>query len=70
MEQGKPLSLAETEVKMSIQWLRTFATMEVKDEVLEETDERTIYQTHIPLGVCGGIVSLILVKYNIKQRKY
>lgn len=56
MEQGKPIGLAQTEVKMSIQWLRTFATMEVKDEVLEETEERTIYQTHIPLGVCGGIV--------------
>jgi acyl-CoA reductase-like NAD-dependent aldehyde dehydrogenase len=56
MEQGKPLSLAKQELDMSIQWLRTFATMELKDEVLEDTEERTIYQTYPPLGVCGGII--------------
>ncbi|KAF2199026.1 aldehyde dehydrogenase-like protein [Delitschia confertaspora ATCC 74209] len=56
MEQGKPIGLANTEVTMALQWLRTFATMEVKDEVLQDDDERTIYQTFPPLGVCGGIV--------------
>lgn len=56
MEQGKPLTLAKTEFDMSVQWLRTFATMEVKDEVLEDNDDRTIYQTFPPLGVVGGIV--------------
>jgi acyl-CoA reductase-like NAD-dependent aldehyde dehydrogenase len=55
-EQGKPLGLANTEFTMTIQWLRTFATMEVKDEVLDDNEERTIYSTFPPLGVCGAIV--------------
>ncbi|KAL2140337.1 hypothetical protein VTI28DRAFT_3981 [Corynascus sepedonium] len=56
MEQGKPLELARTEVTMSLQWLRAFATMQLADEVLEDTDERTIYSTRVPLGVVGAIV--------------
>ncbi|KAF2639322.1 aldehyde dehydrogenase-like protein [Massarina eburnea CBS 473.64] len=56
MEQGKPLPLATMEFDMTIKWMRTFATMEVKDEVLKDDDEKTIYSTFPPLGVCGGIV--------------
>lgn len=56
MEQGKPLSLSQAELTMTLDWLRTFATMELKDEILEEDDEKTIYETHPPLGVCGAIV--------------
>ncbi|KAF3805683.1 putative aldehyde dehydrogenase FUS7 [Colletotrichum gloeosporioides] len=56
MEQGKPLGLANSEMTMTIAWLRAFATMEVKDEVLEDNDEKTIYSTFPPLGVCGAIV--------------
>ena len=56
MEQGKPLALAKQEVSMSMQWTRTFATMEIKEEILEEDDEKVIYQTYPPLGVCGAIV--------------
>ncbi|KAK8017002.1 aldehyde dehydrogenase-like protein, partial [Apiospora rasikravindrae] len=56
MEQGKPLSLSKTEFDLTLIWLRAFATMEIKDEVLEDTEERTIYATFPPLGVCGGIV--------------
>ncbi|CAL5869188.1 uncharacterized protein PFLUO_LOCUS3416 [Penicillium psychrofluorescens] len=55
-EQGKPLELAKTEFDMSIDWLRKFATMEVKDEVLDENEERTVIQTFSPIGVCCGIV--------------
>lgn len=55
-EQGKPLGLANTEVSMSIGWLRAFATMEIKDELLDENDERKIIQTFPPIGVCCGIV--------------
>ncbi|KAJ5692503.1 hypothetical protein N7462_001926 [Penicillium macrosclerotiorum] len=55
-EQGKPLGLAKTEFDMALTWLRTFATMEVKDEVLDENDERTIIQTFPPIGVSCGIV--------------
>jgi len=55
-EQGKPLSLSHTEVDSTLAWLRAFATMEVKDEVLQEDDDKIIYSTHPPLGVCAGIV--------------
>jgi acyl-CoA reductase-like NAD-dependent aldehyde dehydrogenase len=55
-ESGKPLGLANTEYSMTLAWLRTFATMEVKDEVLDEDDERIITQIFPPLGVCCGIV--------------
>lgn len=56
MEQGKPLELAKTEFTMTIAWLKAFATMEIKDEIIEDNEDRTIYQTFPPLGVCGGIV--------------
>lgn len=56
MEQGKPLGLAHTEVEMTLRWLRTFATMQIPEEVLDDNDERTIYSTHPPLGVVGAIV--------------
>lgn len=55
-EQGKPLGLAKTEFDMALGWLRTFATMEVKDEILDENDERIIIQTFPPIGVSCGIV--------------
>lgn len=56
MEQGKPLGLANTEVSMALTWLRTFATMRIPEEVLEDSEERTIYSTHPALGVVGAIV--------------
>ena len=55
-EQGKPLTLSKTETDCALQWLRTFATMQIKDEVLVEDDEKIIYSTHPPIGVCAGIV--------------
>jgi acyl-CoA reductase-like NAD-dependent aldehyde dehydrogenase len=55
-EQGKPLGLAKTEFDMTLGWLRAFAAMEVKDDVLDENDERTIIQTFPAIGVCCGIV--------------
>ncbi|OAL05347.1 aldehyde dehydrogenase-like protein [Phaeosphaeriaceae sp. SRC1lsM3a] len=56
LEQGKPLSLSNMEVGNSLIWLRAFATMEIKDEVLQEDDDKIIYSTYPPLGVCAGIV--------------
>jgi acyl-CoA reductase-like NAD-dependent aldehyde dehydrogenase len=57
LEQGKPLSLSKTEVDSALMWLRAFATMEIKDEILIEDGEKTVYSTYPPLGVCAGIVS-------------
>ncbi|KAK4209619.1 aldehyde dehydrogenase [Rhypophila decipiens] len=56
MEQGKPVGLANTEITMTLTWLRTFADMQLVDEVLEDTDEKTIYSTRVPLGVVGAVV--------------
>ncbi|KAF2031209.1 aldehyde dehydrogenase-like protein [Setomelanomma holmii] len=56
LEQGKPLGLSKTEMDCALIWLRAFATMEINDEVLQEDDEKIIYSTHPPLGVCAGIV--------------
>lgn len=55
-EQGKPLSLSHTELDYALLWLRTFATMEVKDQILKEDDEKIVYSTYPPIGVCAGIV--------------
>ena len=55
-EQGKPLGFAHMEVDLALGSLRTFATMEVKDELLDDNDERSITQTFPPLGVCCGII--------------
>lgn len=56
MESGKPLQLSHSEVDFTLTWLRAFAAMEVKDEILQEDEERIIYSTHPPIGVCAGLV--------------
>ncbi|KAL6709106.1 hypothetical protein ACN47E_001922 [Coniothyrium glycines] len=55
-EQGKPLTLSHTELDCAIRWLRAFATMEIKDEILQEDDDKIVYSTYPPIGVCAGIV--------------
>jgi acyl-CoA reductase-like NAD-dependent aldehyde dehydrogenase len=37
--------------------MREIAKLELLDEVIEDTDERTITIRYIPLGVVGAIVS-------------
>jgi acyl-CoA reductase-like NAD-dependent aldehyde dehydrogenase len=56
MESGKPIGLSKTEVDLTIIWLRAFATMELKDEILEQDDEKIVYSTRVPMGVCAAIV--------------
>ncbi|PTB35613.1 uncharacterized protein TrAFT101_009349 [Trichoderma asperellum] len=56
LESGKPLLVSKREFDNVLEWLRTFATMELKDEVLDENDERTIYGTYNPVGVVAAIV--------------
>ena len=55
-EQGKPLGGAQNEIGRTIDYMRMFPTMEVKDDVLDDNSERTIIETFPPLGVCCGIV--------------
>lgn len=56
LESGKPIGLSNTEVNKTLASLRAFATMELKDEVLEQDEEKTVYSTRVPLGVCAAIV--------------
>jgi hypothetical protein len=39
--------------------------MEIKDEVLQEDEEKIVYSTYPPLGVCAGIVSQISCKVYV-----
>ena len=55
-EQGKPLSTANVELNMAIEWLRSFPKMSLTEEVLSETEDETIISRYTPLGVAGGIV--------------
>jgi acyl-CoA reductase-like NAD-dependent aldehyde dehydrogenase len=55
LESGKPASLAKVEYDMTLGWLRAFATMDLKDEVLEEDEDHVVYSTRPPLGVCAAI---------------
>lgn len=56
MESGKPIGLSQTELDLTITWLRAFAKMELKDEILDENEDKTVYSTRVPLGVCAAIV--------------
>lgn len=55
-EQGKPLAAAQEEVFAGFYWLVEIAKMHVKDEVVEDTEERQVVIRHTPLGVAAGIV--------------
>lgn len=55
-ECGKPAHLAKMEAGICGLSLQGFANMEVKDEILEETDDHVAYSCYTPLGVCAAIV--------------
>lgn len=56
MEQGKPLTQAAAEVGMVGIWTRGLSSIEIKENVIEETDDRKIVQRYTPMGVVGAIV--------------
>ncbi|KAJ5499431.1 Aldehyde dehydrogenase N-terminal [Penicillium expansum] len=56
MEQGKPLSQSSAEVGMASLWIRGLTAIEIKDNIIEETEDRKIVQRHTPIGVVGAIV--------------
>lgn len=69
LEQGKPLDQASFEVGGSIAALRYFASLELHDRVLRETDEERIVEFHTPLGVVAAItpwnfpILLLMLKF-------
>lgn len=56
IESGKPFSLGKAEAQTLTQNLRGYAQIEIQDEILQQDDERVVYSTWVPLGVCVGIV--------------
>jgi acyl-CoA reductase-like NAD-dependent aldehyde dehydrogenase len=56
MEQGKPLTQAFAEVGLASTWIKGLASIEIKNNVIEETEDRKIVQRYTPIGVVGAIV--------------
>jgi acyl-CoA reductase-like NAD-dependent aldehyde dehydrogenase len=56
MEQGKPLTQSSVEVGMASSWIKGLTSIEIKNNVIEETEDRTVVQRYTPLGVVGAIV--------------
>lgn len=56
VECGKPATIAGFEAHSASLLLRGYAALEVADEIVDETDERVVYATHVALGVVAGIV--------------
>jgi acyl-CoA reductase-like NAD-dependent aldehyde dehydrogenase len=54
-EQGKPLPAAMHEIGGAIAMIRAFAAMDLKAEVLRETDDVRIVRQRSPLGVVAAI---------------
>jgi len=55
-EQGKPRhSMASTEVDYAIYWVREVAMRQLREEILEDTDDHVVKVVHTPLGVVGAI---------------
>ncbi|KGO74097.1 Aldehyde dehydrogenase, N-terminal [Penicillium italicum] len=56
LEQGKLLSQASMELGMACIGIPGLTAIEIKDNLIEETEDRKIVQRHTPIGVVGAIV--------------
>ncbi len=54
-EQGKARDGAEWEVGGSAAWCTAIAEQELKEEIIEDNDDHTVFLRRTPLGVVGGI---------------
>ncbi|KAL8940329.1 MAG: hypothetical protein Q9211_002342 [Gyalolechia sp. 1 TL-2023] len=55
-EQGKPLAQSYVEFGMATTWLRAVSTMEIPEDLIEDTEDRRVVCRYMPLGVTCGIV--------------
>ncbi|EWC46678.1 hypothetical protein DRE_04165 [Drechslerella stenobrocha 248] len=55
-EQGKPLVFAADEVRSVQRHIQAICTIELQDEVIQRTDERTVVKRYVPIGVGGLII--------------
>lgn len=56
MEQGMPLNQSATELGMVSAWVRDLGSIDIAENILEETPDRKTIQRYTPIGVAGGIV--------------
>ena len=54
-EQGKARDGAEWEVGGSAAWCTALSEQELKEEIIEDNDDHTVFLRRTPLGVVGGI---------------
>lgn len=54
-EQGKPISLANTEVGAGIAWIRYTANLDIPILILEDSEDRIVEMHRKPLGVVASI---------------
>ena len=55
-EQGKPHEQAAQEVGLSALWLRGAATLDLEDQIMEDSEERLSRLRRVPVGVVAAIV--------------
>jgi acyl-CoA reductase-like NAD-dependent aldehyde dehydrogenase len=56
-EQGKPLALAEREMKGALASIRRYAALDLPAKVLKETDKEKVVRQQAPLGVVAAITA-------------
>ncbi|EFQ25388.1 aldehyde dehydrogenase [Colletotrichum graminicola] len=55
-EQGKPIPQADVETHLAISWIRGLADIPIPEDVIEDSETRTVVTRYTPLGVVGAIV--------------
>ena len=55
-ETGKPLAIAQFELQLSIESLQAHCSMQLENQLLEDSTERRVELQYRPLGVVAGIV--------------
>jgi acyl-CoA reductase-like NAD-dependent aldehyde dehydrogenase len=69
LEAGKPMPVARAEVTATIGYFRHFATLELSDEIIEDSDTRHVRIVREPLGVVAAIVAwnfpLLLLAFKL-----
>ncbi|KAF6824327.1 aldehyde dehydrogenase [Colletotrichum plurivorum] len=55
-EQGKPIPQADAETDAAIEWMRGMAKIQLPEDVVEESEARSVVTRYTPIGVVGAIV--------------
>ncbi|RMJ08843.1 hypothetical protein BHE90_000643 [Fusarium euwallaceae] len=55
-EQGKPIPQAQGEADAAVAWIRGMAGIELPEDVIEDSETRTVVTRYTPLGVVAAII--------------